>query len=167
MGIAVLETVDGGRPRLLDCGVVTTSKTKSKTRRVVDDDIDRMNLLWLNIDQAVREFGPEVIGVETYTVFKPSQGGHGKGAGWKALYAYAMTAAVGFAYRLPVYAFRPSDMKHRVASTAGATKLQVEEAVRQQVQNLDEFLKRIPDGKHEHAADAVGHALCALERHGR
>lgn len=166
MGVAVLE-VTKGLPRLLDCYVVATTKTRNRARRVVDDDVDRMNVLWLNIDQSIRDFKPDIIGVETYTVFKPGQGGHGKGAGWKALYAYVITATVGFMYKLPVYAFRPSDMKRRIANNTRASKVDVESAVRRQVQNLDEFLQTLPPGKHEHAADAVGHALCALERHGR
>lgn len=165
MGLAVLETVPGELPKLLDLAVIVTKKTKDKRRRVTDDDVDRMNLLWLNIHQLVVDFDPEAVGVETYTVFRPGQGGHGKGAGWKAVFAYAMTCAVAFEHKIPVYAFRPTDMKRKIAKNASADKRDVEDAVRPLVQNLDEFLATIPDGAHEHATDALGHALCALEKH--
>lgn len=164
MGVAVVETVDGQLPKVLDAYVVGTKKTTSKSRKIVDDDVDRMNLLWLNLHETVHEFQPQCVGIETYTVFKPGQGGQGKGAGWKALYAFAMAAAIGFELKIPVFSFRPSDMKRQIASVITASKDDVEAAVRRQVQNLDEFLSLIPAGNREHAADAVGHALCALAR---
>lgn len=166
MGGAVLSfDEDPALPSLLDLYVISTTKNASRSRRVTDDDLDRMNLLWLNINQSVVDFKPDAIAVESYTVFRPGQGGQGKGAGWKAIYAYAMTCAVGFHYGLPVYVFRPTDMKRRVANNQSASKQDVEAAVRRQVSNLDEYLQKIPSAKHEHAADAVGHALCGLARH--
>jgi Holliday junction resolvasome RuvABC endonuclease subunit len=165
MGVCLLEDRISGPPMLLDAYVVATKKTSNKSRRVTDDDVDRMNLLWLNIHGTVEEFKPDAVGVETYTVFKAGQGGHGMGAGWKAVFAYAMTCAVAFERGLPVYAFRPTDMKRKVAANTSASKVDVEQAVRRQVGNLDEFLARTPENAHEHLADAVGHALCAWEKH--
>lgn len=164
MGVAVVETVEGELPRVLDAYVVGTKKTTSKSRKVVDDDIDRMNLLWLNLHESAHEFQPNCVGIETYTVFKPGQGGQGKGAGWKALYAFAMAAAIGFEHKIDVFSFRPSDMKRQITGVVTASKDDVEDAVRAKVQNLDEFLSLIPSNNREHAADAVGHALCALTR---
>lgn len=164
MGVAVIETVEGALPRVLEAYVVATKKNSSKTRKVVDDDVDRMNLLWLNLHESVHDFDPIAVGIETYTVFKPGQGGQGKGAGWKALYAFAMAAAVGFERKMKVYSFRPSDMKRKITGVVTSSKDDVEAAVRERVSNLDEFLETIPVNNREHAADAVGHALCALDR---
>lgn len=161
MGVAV---VDEHR-NVVDAFVVGTKKTSNKARRVTDDDVDRMNLLWLNINQAVIDHQPEAVGVETYTVFKPGQGGHGKGAGWKAVFAYAMTCSVAFSYKIPVYAFRPTDLKQKVAGWTSAGKQDIEDAVRRSVGGAAEALDRIPASAREHAADAIGHALLTLERH--
>lgn len=166
MGGAVLEqAAPNADIFVLDLYVIATTKTTNKKRRVTDDDVARMNMLWLNINQSVVDYQPEGMAVESYTVFRPGQGGQGKGAGWKALYAYAMTCAVAFHYGLPIYVFRPTDMKRGIAKNASATKLDVEEAVRRRVVNLDEYLNRIPDNLHEHAADAAGHGLCGLQKH--
>lgn len=160
MGVAVVDS----DLRVLEAYTVGTSKTGNKKRRVTDDDVDRMNLLWLNLRQTVEEFKPDAVAVESYTVFRPEQGGQGKGAGWKAVYAYAMACTVAFEHALPIYAFRPGDLKRIVAKDKSASKVDVEDAVRKVVANLDEFLEGIPSGAHEHAADAVGLALCGLER---
>lgn len=167
MGVCLLESQPAGLPVLLDAYVTSTKKTSNRSRKVTDDDVDRMNLLWLSVQSTADEFKPDVVGVETYTVFRPSQGGHGMGAGWKAVFAYAMTCAVAFERGLPVYAFRPTDMKRKIAANVSATKVDVEQAVRRQVGNLDVFLERTPENAHEHLADAVGHALCALAKHQR
>lgn len=149
--------------KIIDAFVIGTAKHANRKRKVIDDDVDRMNLIWINLQETVVKHEPDLIAVETYTVFKADQGGHGKGAGWKALYAYAMTCAVGFARGIPVRPFRPTDLKRRIGSNTSATKHDIEVAVRDRTDRLDEFLALIPGSDHEHAADAVGHAICALE----
>lgn len=164
LGLCTLEYTQN-RTRLLDAGVVSTKKSSARGRKVADDDLDRMRVLWLNIHQQVIEFKPVALGVETYTVFKPGQGGQGKGAGWKALYGFGVAIAVGFEHGLTVYTFRPSEMKRKIANINSATKVDVERAVRSRVENLDDFLQQVPPGDHEHLTDAVGHGLLTLERH--
>lgn len=166
LGFASLEKTSEGT-RILDAGIIRTSKSTHKARKATDDDLDRARILWLNVNQQVCRFEPVAIGVETYTVFRPTQGGHGKGAGWKALYSFGMALAVGFEHGLAVYTFRPTEMKRSLVGSTGASKEDVEEAVRRHVTNLDEFLDQVPDAEHEHLADAAAHALMTLRRHER
>lgn len=164
MGVAVTEFDGEGPPRLLDAYVVSTKKSTNKARKVADDDIDRMNLLWLSVQESVTEYKPDVVGVETYTVFRRGQGGHGAGAGWKALYGQVLTVGIAFHHGIPVFAFRPTQMKRAVAGWESAAKVDVEQGVRKVVANLDEFLGRIPENMHEHLADACGLSICAHTR---
>lgn len=175
MGVGVLEwdptpandepSCPANKPRVLEAYVVATSKSH-RAERVVQDDVRRMQELWLNLRQSVTEHNPDVFGVEAYTVYKPTQGGHaGKGAGWKALYAYAMTCAIAFEVDRPIYSFRPADMKRALAANVSASKVDVEQALYLQVTGLEEALAGLPTNVHEHAADAVAHALLALRTH--
>jgi len=160
MGIGVADWGGPGHtPEIIEAFVVSTKKGKGK---VTYDDVRRMNILWLNIEQSIAEFKPDVIGVEVYTVYKPSQGGQGKGAGWKALYAYAMTCAMAFKYDIPVYPYMPADLHRRIGNPDAASKYAVEKGVLARSAGLQPLLDGIPSAKHEHAADACGHALMAL-----
>lgn len=164
MGLAAVEWSPGddSLPRVVAAATVKTAKQR-RAARVCDDDVRRMHILWQNIIQYLDEYKPDVVGVETYTVYKPSQGGHaGKGTGWKALYAYSMTAALGFERSIPVRPYSPTDLKRRVASNTGASKIEVERALQQRVVGLEDALASIPPSQHEHASDAIGHALLAL-----
>lgn len=163
LGLAVLEyEPSAGPPRVIEATVVTTTKS-SKAERTTEDDVQRMQTLWRNIEQFVVQYKPDVIGVEVYTVYKPTQGGHkGKGAGWKALFAYGMACGAAFAHDIPLRVYLPSDLKRRVASRVDASKLDVERSLYNLTSNLPTILAGIPPSAHEHAADAVGHALMAL-----
>lgn len=166
MGVAVIDfDVEARKVTVVDAFTVSTKKLASKSARITDDDTHRMNTLWLAINQAVVDHRPDCIGVETYTVFKAGQGGHGKGAGWKAALCYGMACAVAFAHKLPLFAFRPSDLKRTICGNVNASKGDIESALCQKFSDLPEFLGRIPPAKREHAADAVGHALMALDRY--
>lgn len=166
LGVGVLrinaESPPGTLPEVVEAYVATTQKSR-RARRITDDDVRRMQALWLNIFQTIDEYKPQVIGVECYTVYKPTQGGHaGKGSGWKALFAYAMTCAVGFGADIPVLAFTPTELKRGVCGRPDADKLDVEQGLYTKVSGLQQALAGLPAGMHEHAADAVGHAYLAL-----
>lgn len=167
MGVAVIEWGGPGTtPTVLDAYVVRTTKGRGAALRVTEDDVRRMQVLWLNLEQTFQEHKPDALGVETYTVYKPTQGGHaGKGAGWKALYAYGMTCAMAFKYAVPLYPFLPSDLHRRVGDPKAASKLAVEHGVLRRTAGLDTILEGLPTNQHEHAADACGHALMALADH--
>lgn len=164
MGVGVLDWPNppDGKPQIIEAYVVSTKKGKGK---VTEDDLRRMQMLWLNIEQSIHEFKPDVIGVEVYTVYKPSQGGQGKGAGWKALFAYAMTCSMAFKYDIPVINYMPADLHRRVSDASYASKTAVEQGVIRRTAGLEDILEGIPQSKHEHAADACGHGLMALVDH--
>lgn len=162
MGFGVIDWVAGTPPHVYDAFVVTTRKGAGKATQ---DDIRRMQILWLNIEQAIHEYQPDVIGIETYTVFGNPRGRAGKGTGWKALHGYSMSCAMAFKYDIPVLPFMPADLKRRVANNTSATKTDVERALGTRVTGLPEALAGLPSSVHEHAADACGHGLMALADH--
>jgi Holliday junction resolvasome RuvABC endonuclease subunit len=162
MGVGVVETDSPNAPKVVEAFVVKTIKGKG-SGKITDDDVRRMQILWLNIEQSILEYKPDVIGVEVYTVYKPSQGGHrGKGTGWKALYAYAMTCAMAFKHDIPVLPFMPADLHRRVGNPKEASKFAVQQGVNRRTAGLQTVLDNIPISQHEHAADACGHGLMAL-----
>lgn len=147
-------------PEVLDAYVVKTKKSKGP---VLADDLQRMHQLWMNVEQSVQEFKPDVMGVEAYTVHKPGQGGHaGKGVGWKAIYMYSMTCGIAFAHGIPIRNYMPADLHRRIGVSQRASKASVEAGVRRITANIDALLEGIPGGSHEHACDACGHGLMAL-----
>lgn len=158
VGVSVLETTET-RPRVLDMYVVGTSKGEGKR---TDDDVARMQLIWANLERTFNEFAPQMVAIEAYTVFKPGQGGQGKGAGWKALYAYAMACALGFSRGVVVRSFMPAELKLGVTQSRTAGKSEVEQALYGLVDGMSTFLDVTPPQDREHAADAVGHALLGI-----
>lgn len=161
--MAVLDYTPGEKPKVVIATVVVTNKGTRGTERISFDDVRRMQLLWMNMEQFAVQYAPDVMGVETYTVYKPTQGGHaGKGTGWKAGFGYALACGVGFAHDIEVIPFLPADLKRRVAGHKSADKLDVEQALYGRVTGLEDALEGIPPRFHEHAADAVGHGLLAL-----
>lgn len=162
--MAVLDWEEGaGKPNVVMATVVVTEKAVRGHDRISHDDVRRMQLLWMNLQQAVIEYAPQIIGVETYTVYKPTQGGRaGKGTGWKAGWGYALACGAGFAHNIEVIPFQPRDLKRRVAGGQSAGKLDVEEALYDRLTGLEDALADLPPNKHEHAADAAGFALLAL-----
>ena len=162
MGVSVLEWNGPGTPIQAIAGYVV-STDKKDADRVTSDDTRRMRMLWMNLEQTIKTYQPHIIGVEAYTVYKPTQGGsQGKGTGWKALFAYAMTCTMSFSHNIPLKVFMPTDLKRRVASKVDASKVDVERALAARGIDLSAVLADLPGGKHEHAADAAGHGLMAL-----
>ena len=159
VGVAVVET---SPLQVLEAYVVATKKTQSRNRRIVDDDQDRMRTIWVNLTETYTEYKPNALGVEAYTVYKPGQGGQGKGAGWKALYAYVMTITLGFIHDIPVHGFTPKQLK--LAIGADPTKAGTDQAVCAQVPNAAEYLAKLSAGSRNHAADAIACALVVASR---
>lgn len=159
VGVAVLE--EGARPCVLEAYVAATTKGKGKR---TDDDVSRMRMIWANIAHTFEEYQPQTIAVEAYTVFKGTQGGQGRGAGWKAIYAYSMTCALGFSKGVKVMSFMPSELKLGVTQNKSAGKYEVEHALYDLVDGMREKMDQTPPGDREHAADAIGHAFLALKR---
>lgn len=165
MGLAVVE-FDGTTPTPVDAWVIATHKGRSGADRVTEDDARRMQMLWFAIDSAIAEHHPDVIGVEAYTVYKPTQGGHaGKGAGWKAIYAYAMACSAAFAHGLEVRVYLPSDLKRRVGRATDASKGAVQQALVASMPAAAAVFERTAATNREHAADAMGHALMTVVDH--
>jgi len=149
-------------PMLQMIQVLETEKTPKKAMRdlrVSADDQRRLKYLWDRISQMLIEHRPQAMGVESYAPFPGQMGG----SAWKVAFAYQLAMCAGWAYGILPMVFRPDDLKRRLLGKNAGTKVAVEDVLRTLVTGFGDALDKLPKTKREHAADAVGHALLALE----
>jgi crossover junction endodeoxyribonuclease RuvC len=124
---------------LIDCGVITTPSDQPLP--------ERLQTIYQGLDELLREHQPDAAAVEelffSRNVRTALSVGHARGVVLLAL------ADAG----LPIYEYKPLEIKQAVAGYGGADKHQVQEMVRMLL-NLDQVPR--PDD----AADAVAVAVC-------
>ena len=167
LGLAVVTRPEPGAPlRLLTLEVVETSKAPKKVMRdlrVAADDQRRLKHFWDRLELVIAAYMPQAIGVESYAPWPGQMGGNA----WKVALAYQLSMCVGWAHRLLPLSFRPDDLKRRLLGKNAGTKVAVEHRLCAEVAGLRDALDALPKTKREHAADAVGHALLAIEESAR
>jgi Holliday junction resolvasome RuvABC endonuclease subunit len=161
LGVVVIEARPG-RLHVLAADVLRTKKASKKALRdlrVSADDQRRIRVLWAGMHAIATTYRPDVLAVETYA----PQPGRTGGDAWKAAVIYGLVLGLGLAHRCHVLPFLPSDLKRGLARKASASKQEVADVVLGRIDGLAGLLAAIPAGQHEHATDAAGHALLALE----
>jgi crossover junction endodeoxyribonuclease RuvC len=126
---------------LVECGVVTTPSSQPLP--------ERLQTIYRSLSDVIRRCQPEQAAVEelffSRNVRTALSVGHARGVALLAL------ADAG----LPIYEYKPLEIKQAVAGYGGADKQQVQEMVRMLL-NLD----RVPQP--DDAADAVAVAVCHI-----
>lgn len=90
----------------------------------------------------------------------------GKGAAAKVLAVQGLVCEAAFSRNVPVLPFTPADLKRRATGGKGASKEDVMRGLAKFVHEFDSRLSYLPATHRNHAADAVGHAVLALEHGG-
>jgi crossover junction endodeoxyribonuclease RuvC len=126
---------------LVECGVVTTPSSQPLP--------ERLQMIYRGLSDVVRRFEPEEAAVEelffSRNVRTALSVGQARGVALLAL------ADAG----LPIYEYKPLEVKQAVAGYGGADKRQVQEMVRMLLN-----LERVPQP--DDAADAVAVAVCHI-----
>jgi crossover junction endodeoxyribonuclease RuvC len=132
---------DGGELALVDCGVITTPSGQPLAKR--------LQTIYRGLGAVIAEHRPVAAAVEelffSRNVRTALSVGHARGV---ALLALADAS-------LPIYEYKPLEIKQAIAGYGGADKQQVQEMVRLLL-NLDQAPQ--PDD----AADAVAVAVCHI-----
>lgn len=90
----------------------------------------------------------------------------GKGAAAKVLSVQGLVCQAAFDRNLPVLPFTPADLKRRATGGKAASKEDVMRGLASFVSGFDAGLAYLAPTHRNHAADAVGHAVLALEHGG-
>jgi crossover junction endodeoxyribonuclease RuvC len=126
---------------LVECGVVTTPSSQPLP--------ERLKMIYRGLSDVVRRFEPEEAAVEELFFSRNARTalsvGQARGVALLAL------ADAG----LPIYEYKPLEVKQAVAGYGGADKRQVQEMVRMLLN-----LERVPQP--DDAADAVAVAVCHI-----
>ena len=163
LGLAVvMRPKPGALLQLVMLEVVETSKAPKKVMRdlrVAADDQRRLREFWDKLSHEIAAHRPSAMGVESYALFPGQLGGNS----WKVSFAFQMSVCCGWAHGILPMVFRPDDLKRRLLGKNAGTKVAVADVLRTLVVGFGDALDQLPKTKREHAADAVGHALLALE----
>lgn len=151
--------------------MLTTQKSPKKDRRnlrVSTDDKRRFTEIWGAMAQLGAQFEIHALGIEVFSPWQVmrKQGSKAVGGGfasaWKTASVYGLGLGFGFSRDLLTFPFLPADLKQGIVGKLASSKEDVRTALFGKVENFRELLRRIPDAKREHAADAVGHAFMGL-----
>ena len=166
-GWAVVEQ-RGAEYWLLQLKVYQTKKDDGAGKRklrVNEDDKERLHELYRSLREAMDTWKPKAMAVETFQAnMKQGRTGQGTSArAFKTEQAVAAAAVLAWERDIVVLPFLPLDLKKPLTGDATATKEDVQAWVSEHVKGAREALAAIrAKTMHEHASDAVGHAVLAL-----
>lgn len=155
-GIAAMDLLPG-RERVVDLRVLRTEPSAKKRRVLaVEDDARRVGELAAGLQAAIERHDPVALVVEAT----------GAGKGSKAVRAMALAFSVVITVArlrgLPVVQVQPLDVKRAMTGRKKAEKGEIVLAVERRYPDL-EWPADVPGGCWEHAADAVGAVVAALD----
>jgi len=84
------------------------------------------------------------------------------GNAWKVANVAQSIVCLGWTNGYRPMLFRADDLKRYFLGRNKGTKDDVEKALYEHVEGLSKAIERFPETKREHVADAVGHAVLAL-----
>ena len=161
MGIAVIQRNALGQINLMTADVLETKKANKKAMRdlrVAADDQRRMREFWDRLLDCIDSYEPKAVGVESYAPWPGQMGGNA----WKVAFSYQMAICACWTKGIRPLSFRPDDLKRRILGKNSGDKRSVELMLYTKIGGLEAFLATMPKTKHEHAADAAGHAYLAM-----
>lgn len=161
-GFALVAENADGKLKVVHTHLVTTHRQTSPdpTARIADDDTRRMVLIQRAMVALLGEYKPALVGIETYV---PIAGKGGNGA-YKVGAVYGAVHALATSANRPVYAATPQDIRRALLGTATGTKKDIERAVAQVCTGVAQALDAQKKADREHVADAIAHAVYALDR---
>ena len=162
-GISVVERYSDGQKAALhaECFETKSDMKKQKRKiRVSTNDQRRLDEIYERLVWVIDTFQPRAIGIEDYQV-NPKQGGTARAA--QVLRGVGMVQCLAKERNILLVPYLPLDLKKPLTGKAGASKLDVENWLRQNIHGAAKLLDQVAKSKREHAADAMGHAVLALD----
>jgi len=159
-GISVLD-YDGVTRPVARAARVFETRPNHDEGRITDDDLARVNDLCRRLSEAIDLTKPDCMAAETYRVYTTKAAKDG----WKVAYIYGMIVAVAYGKGIPFYAVTPGDVKRRIGGSSSASKEAVMRNAIATVDQLDGLLLNLNKSVRDHASDAAGIALLALQLH--
>jgi len=155
-GFAVVRIDAEGYYQLVETGVWTTTKSKQKIRVAVDN-LRRAQILAGCMDEMVKQYSPVAVLTEGMSFPQNSSAATKLALSWGALAGLTAT------YDLPVEQVSPQDIKKQLCGKRNASKLEVEETVKELAPPSIVLLNSVAKGKREHAVDAFAAVICSLD----
>ncbi len=161
-GFALVAETAEGNLKIVHTHLVTTHRELSDdpTARISDDDTRRMVLIQRAMVGLLGEYKPALIGIETYV---PIAGKGGNGA-YKVGAVYGAVHALATSANRPVYAATPQDIRRALLGSPSGTKKDIERAIGMVCTGVTQALEKHKKSDREHVADAIAHAVYALDR---
>lgn len=161
-GLALVAETQDGTLKVAHTELVTTFKGGSDDpgARISDDDTRRMILIQKAVVALIGTYRPTMVGIETYT---PLAGKQANGA-FKVATIYGLVHGLATSANRPVYAATPQDIRRGLLGTVTGTKKDIERAVLRVCPDAACALDRHKKADREHIADAIAHAIFALDR---
>lgn len=165
VGLSIVEYSDG-KYEILDSQLITTKKNDSKlctNLRACVNDQRRYREIYDQLSKFAEPYPLSAVSVEAYTVSVWGKRGGSGGSAWKAAVVYGGVCFWAFCHGIYVAPFLPVDVKSRFCKTKGASKNDVETALREEVKGFSAVIDSYLKTKREHVSDATGHAVLLLE----
>lgn len=161
LGLAIVSETPEGHLRIVHTDCISTEKdSKTAGLRVSDDDTRRLVTLHKGVLEALFNYKPTLVGLETYV---PLAGKGGNGA-FKVATVYGLVHGLATSANRPVYAATPQDIRLAFLGKRTGTKTEVEAALHKHCAGIDKALAAYPKSLREHVVDAIAHAILALDR---
>lgn len=160
-GLAILEKAPGKKASCLKLKVIRTKKADKKDRRnlrVTADDSRRLKEIRDGLAELFEDLRPQALAFEVYSPYG-AQGG----SAWKTARVEGAVQMFGLEREILVLPFLPQDLKRGFCGRVGASKVDVQTALCEKVDDLRTAIQNFPKTVQEHVADAAGHAYLAFE----
>ena len=172
-GYALVEETTGPQYRLLTAGLIEakgTPKKKLKGMRVSVDNLRRSGEIISSLLAACQQYRPKAIAYEEFQV-NPGQVGklgarrHLSPAAMRTERVVGIVHTLGVVYDAAVFAQIPTDLKRPLTGFANASKAEVQAWCCDNIIGAGAFFDGMrAKKKHEHIADAMGHAVIAIRQ---
>ncbi len=144
-----------GRPRLLGAGVIRTKPDRTMKR--CDDNARRIADITKQLSTLNQLYEPIVIVAEAQSWTSFVKADRSLAMAWGCL------SALGEIWAVPILQFRPQDIKKKICNDASASKQTLENTLINLVDDVQVHLDKITKTQRNHAADALGAAMAALD----
>ncbi len=139
VGYGLIELIDGQK-KLLDCGIIETSKDKK--------EVDRLIEIYTDLNELIDKWEPDIAAVEKFFFYKSSNT-------INVVQARGVILMALGSKRIPISEYAPAQIKLTITGSGKASKREVLDAV---MLNLDLNFPPRPDD----SADALAIALTRL-----
>lgn len=157
-GFAVVQEGLDGKMKVVHTEVVLTERGDDG-ERVCQDDMRRLTYIQRAVVRLLHDHNPNMLGVETYVPLA----GKGANGAFKVAQVYGLVVGLAVSANRPVYGYAPQDLRRAFLGGSKGSKDAVQMAIGQVCVGVDAAVESFPKTHREHVADAIAHAILALD----